>query len=187
MSDVLIPILIVMALVFGVCFLVDKGFQKLFRSKAEHRSGLSVRPSKRYASIGLIALALGIGALFAIPEEGWVMGAAGGLVLLLGIGLVTYYMTFGIFYDEEGFLYCSFGRKSRTYRYDQIQSQNLYAAAIELYLEDGKTVQLQMAMTGVLPFMDKAFYGWLRQTGRQKEDCTWFDPEKGKWFPQAEA
>ncbi len=183
----LIPVLMIVALVFGVCYLVDKGFTKLFRSKAEHRSGLSVRPSKRYASIGLIAIALGVGSMLAIPQEGWVMGAAGGVILLLGICLVVYYMTFGIYYDDDGFLYCTFGRKGRTYRYGQIQSQNLYGTAIELYLEDGNTVQLQLAMTGVFPFMDKAFHGWLRQTERQKEACTWYEPENGKWFPQAEA
>ena len=31
------------ALIFGICRLVDIGFQKLFRNKAEHLSGLAVR------------------------------------------------------------------------------------------------------------------------------------------------
>ena len=37
---------IVIALVFLICFLLDKGFTKLFRSKPQHRSGLSVQIGK---------------------------------------------------------------------------------------------------------------------------------------------
>ena len=46
-----ILILIVAALVFGICFLIDKGFTKLFRSQAEHMSGTAVRLSKRYGDL----------------------------------------------------------------------------------------------------------------------------------------
>ena len=35
-----ILVLLIAALVFGVCYLVDKGFAKLFRSQAQHMSGL---------------------------------------------------------------------------------------------------------------------------------------------------
>ena len=56
----LILILLVAAAVFGVCFLVDKAFAKLFRSKAQHRSGKAVRANKRYGLFGVILLVLGI-------------------------------------------------------------------------------------------------------------------------------
>ena len=38
-------ILLIAAAVFGLCFAVDKAFAKLFRSKAQHRSGLAIRAS----------------------------------------------------------------------------------------------------------------------------------------------
>ena len=41
-------ILLIAAAVFGLCFAVDKAFAKLFRSKAQHRSGRAVRANKRY-------------------------------------------------------------------------------------------------------------------------------------------
>ena len=41
-------ILLIAAAVFGLCFAVDKAFAKLFRSKAQHRSGMAVRANKRY-------------------------------------------------------------------------------------------------------------------------------------------
>ena len=43
-----IPTLLIAGIIFGLCYLVDKAFAKLFRSKAQHRSGLAVRANKRY-------------------------------------------------------------------------------------------------------------------------------------------
>ena len=53
-------------------------------------------------------------------------------------------------------------------------------------MTDGRTVQLQSAMDGVYPFMDKAFTMWLRQTGRRQEDCSFYDPQNSCWFPPVE-
>ena len=57
-------VLLVAAAVFGICYLVDKGFTKLFRSQQQHQSGLSVRHSKHYGSIGLVVAVLGLAAVF---------------------------------------------------------------------------------------------------------------------------
>ena len=58
-------ILLVAGAVFGICFLVDKGFTKAFRSQVQHQSGLSVRPNKKYGAFGLILVVLGLAAVFA--------------------------------------------------------------------------------------------------------------------------
>ncbi len=185
-----VAIIIIAALVFGVCFLVDKGFTKLFRSQQEHKSGLSVRLSRRYGSMGLIVAVLGLAALFAGLSQGWVMCAAGCLLVVIGIALVVYYMTFGVFYDQDTFILMTFGKSSTTYRYDQIKAQQLYNSygntLMELHMTDGRTVQLQSGMTGVYEFMDHAFAAWLRQTGRSQEDCTFYDPQNSCWFPPVE-
>ena len=55
-----VAVIIVAALVFGVCFLVDKGFTKLFRNQQQHQSGTAVRLNKRYGSIGLLIAVLGV-------------------------------------------------------------------------------------------------------------------------------
>ncbi len=187
----MIPVLIIAALTFGVCFLVDKGFSKKFRNKDQHKTGLSVRLSKKYGSFGLILIALGVAAIFsAINGNGWVLGAGGGVVLVVGIGLLVYYMTFGVFYDEDSFVLTTFGKRSTTYRYDQIRGQLLYNASgnilIELHMEDGRTVGLQAGMVGVYPFLDKAFFSWCRQRGLDSENCEFHDPEKSLWFPMME-
>ena len=183
-------VLIIAALVFGACYLIDRVFQKVFRNQQEHRSGLAVRLNKKYGSVGLIVAVLGLGAVFTGLTRGWVLSVGGGLLILVGIGLVTYYMTFGVFYDKETFVLTTFGKRSTTYAYKDIKAQQLYNSygniLIELHMMDGRSVQLQAGMTGVYDFLDHAFFAWLRQTGRKQEDCGFYDPHNSCWFPPVE-
>lgn len=184
-------IIVVCAISFGFFYLLDKGFTKVFRNKAQHASGLSVRLNKRYASIGLILVMIGLAAIFAgLNGNGFVLGIGGGIVLAIGVCLVVYYMTFGIFYDDECFVLTTFGKRSNTYHYNQIVGQLLYTTSggvlIELHMKDGRTVGLQSGMTGVYPFLDAAFTNWCRQTGRRPDDCGFHDPDNSLWFPVME-
>lgn len=185
----LLPVIIVVALTFGICFLLDFIFRKLFRNKIQHKSGLSVKASKKYAAFGLIAVSLGVAALFSAKTGLWVV-IAGSAMILLGVCLIVYFLTFGIYYDEESFIYSSFGHKNRVYKYECIIAQQLYASGanmvIELHLSDGSTLQLQSTMDGVYPFMNKAFHGWVRQNNKLIEDCKFYDPHRFSWFPDAQ-
>lgn len=185
-----ITVLVVAALVFGVCFLIDKGFTKLFRSQAQHYSGLSVRLNKKYAAFGLILFVLGLAALFAGLKQELLLLIGGAFIMAIGVGLVVYYMTFGVFYDDDTFLLTTFGKQSKVYRYGEIACQQLYnnygQIVIELHMTDGRTVQLQAAMPGVYPFLDKAFSQWCRQRGIREEDCAFHDPDNSCWFPSVE-
>ena len=186
-----ILILIMAALVFLMCWGVDKLFTKLFRSKAQHRSGMAIRASKRYGIFGVMFSVLGIlGSVTGCTGDS-VLTWAGLVVLLMGIALAVHYLSFGIFYDGESFLLCRFGRKSQEHRYEEIVSQKLYvltggSTVIELTLKDGSTVSVQSTMDGVYPFMDTAFAGWCMETGRKMEDCPFYDPSKSWWFPHEE-
>lgn len=183
-------IAIVAALTFGVCFLADKGLAKTFRGKKEHQTGLSVRQNKKYGAFGLIFVTLGIAAIFAGCSGEWVLLGGGVLVLLVGCALIISYLCFGIFYDEETFLLTTIGKKTVQYRYGQIRSQQLFDSfgnvVIELQMEDGRSVQLNHAMTGVYAFMDKAFASWCRQKGIDPESCEFHDPQNSCWFPKWE-
>lgn len=185
-----VPILIIAALTFGICFLLDKGFQKTFRGKAQHISGLSVRLNKRYATFGIILLILGISAVFAGLGKSVVLLVGGPLVALMGIGLIVYYMTFGVFYDEKGFILTTFGKRSTTYQYNQIAGQLLYNASgnvlIELHMKDGRSVNLQSTMTGAYAFLDYAFEKWCHQTAKNPAECDFHDPDNCLWFPMME-
>lgn len=185
-----IAMIIVAAITFAVCFALDKGFQKAFRGKPQHKTGLSVRLNKKYGAFGLVFVMLGIAAVFAGWSESWVLTAGGGVIGLIGVGLVVYYMTFSLFYDEESFVLTTFGKPSKTYCFADIQRQQLYNnyghILIELHMTDGRAVQLQAGMIGVYPFLEKAFAGWCRQKGIRQEDCSFYDPRNSCWFPSGE-
>ncbi len=183
----ILSVLLVAAVVFGICFLADKGFTKTFRDKAQHQSGLSVRPNKKYGAFGLILVVVGLGALFAGLQSDTVLLVGSCFVILLGICLVVYYLSTGLFYDEESFLYTTFGKKSLTYHYRDIQSQQLYNAQgnlmVELYMTDGKSVHVHGNMNGAFDFLDHAFFRWCDQRGITAEDCPFHDPSNSCWFP----
>lgn len=175
-----------------LCWLVDKGFEKTFRNKPQHVSGKSVRLNKYYGVGGLLLTVLGISSLFSGTVNDTKLLIFGGILLIVvGIALIVYYMTFGVFYDNDSFVLTTFGKRSTTYRYKDIQSQQLYrnqggSILIELYLVDGRSVQLQSTMKDVYDFMDTAFAGWCHQRGLKKEDCTFYDPDNSCWFPTVE-
>ncbi|MBU5452286.1 hypothetical protein KQI10_03745 [Pseudoflavonifractor sp. MSJ-30] len=182
------------ALVFGVCRLVDIGFQKLFRNKAEHLSGKAVRVNKRYGVFGVILSAVGIAAIVTgFKGTGdQVLLWGGVIVFLLGVSLAVYYLGFGIFYGEDTFLVSTLFKKSASYPYSAIVSQKLYLITggnivVELQLENGKTVSLQSTMEGVYPFLDTAFQRWCAQKGLDPDSCDFHDPQKSWWFPHEEA
>ena len=184
-------IIIIAAVTFGVCFLVDKGFTKLFRNREQHKSGLAVKLNKRYATIGLILAFLGTAAIFTGLKEGKSLLIGGIVVVLMGIGLIVYYLTFGVYYDDNSFILASFGKKSETYSFRDIKEQRLYtvtggSSVVELHLTDGRALSLHSTMEGTYPFLDHAFYAWCRQTGRNPEECDFHDPSKSCWFPGVE-
>lgn len=187
----IIAVLLIAAAVFGVCYLVDKGFTKLFRNQSQHHSGKAVRLNKRYGSIGLLLAVFGLAVLFAGLPGNWLFIVASIIFMIVGIGLVVFYMTFGVFYDDESFVLTTFGKKSTTYAYKDIQGQQLYVMTggnivVEIYMNDGRTFQLQSAMKGTYAFLDKAFFAWLRQTGKKQEECDFYDPQNSCWFPKVE-
>ena len=185
-----IPILLFAGIVFGICFLADKGFRRLFRSKSQHASGLAVRSSKRNGLFGIGLITLGVAALI-FNQGNLLMLIAGVIVLLSGLSFSAYYLSFGIFYDQDSFLCTGLFKKSRTYRFADIRSQQLYtltggSTLIELTMADGSAVQVQSSMEGAYPFLDAAFTGWCTQTGRIPEDCDFYDPANSCWFPKTE-
>ena len=184
-------ILLIAAAVFGLCFAVDKAFAKLFRSKAQHRSGMAVRANKRYGLFGVILSVLGVMAICVGISDGSVLLWGGIVVLLMGAALAVYYLSFGVFYDGETFLLSRFGKKEVTYRFSDIKGQKLYLVQggnviIELHMADGGTVSLQSTMDGVYPFLDTAFAAWCLQTGRDPQSCDFHDPSQSLWFPTVE-
>ncbi len=183
-------LLLVVGGTFLLCYLLDRGFTKVFRNKPQHESGRAVRLNKKYGAAGLVLAVLGVAAIFNGIGKMRVLTFGGAVLIVVGVGLIVYYLSFGVFYDDDSFVLTTFGKKSQTYAYRQIKAQQLYNSygniLIELHLEDGRTLQLQAGMVGVYPFLDTAFSGWLKQTGKRKEDCGFYDPDNSCWFPAME-
>ena len=186
-----VTVIIAAALTFGICFLVDKGYTRLFRSKQQHKSGLQVRLSKRYASIGLVLCILGILAVFTGVGGETVLLIGGGIVIFIGCALIGHYMSFGVYYDADSFIVTAFGKKNPVYRFGDIRHQKLYmiqggSIVVELHMADGSAVSIHTSMEGAYPFLDHAFNAWCRQTDQDPEDCTFHDPGNHLWFPNEE-
>ncbi len=182
--------ILVIILTLGLCYGLDKGFAKLFRGKVQHSTGLAVRVNKRYATAGILLCVLGIAAIVVGLGESAVLIWGGGFIIVMGIAMIVYYLSFGVFYDEDSLIVSGFGKPSRTYYFREIKNQQLYNSygniVIELYFYDGKSVQLHRGMTGVDEFMDAAFAGWLQQRGKTVQDCPFHDPDNSCWFPPVE-
>lgn len=180
-------VLLVAALVFGVCALLDKAFTKTFRNSRQHKSGNAVRLSKRYGSMGLIVAVLGIASVLAGIPDNLLLLIGGAFLILVGVAFVVYYLSFGVFYDDDGFLLAVFGRKSKTYQFKDICTQKLYNSygniVVELHLSDERSVQLHGNMEGTTAFLNYAFSKWLEQTGTDKGDCDFHNPNNSCWFP----
>ena len=184
-------IVIAIALTFCACYFVDKGYTKLFRSKQQHKSGLQVRVSKRYASIGLILCILGLLAILTGVGGESVLLIGGFIVLCIGCCLVGHYLSFGIFYDADTFIVTAFGKKNPVYRFRDIRHQKLYliqggSIVVELHMTDGSAVSVHTAMEGAYPFLDHAFAAWCRQKQLDPESCSFHDPRNHLWFPGEE-
>ena len=184
-------ILLLAAAVFGLCFLIDKGYAKLFRNKQQHRSGLSVRQNKRYGSMGFVLMAIGVAALVSAAGNRAVL--IGGIILiLLGAGLTVFYLTSGIYYDDESFLVETLGKKPSTHFYRDICFQQLYTmqgggSIVELHMKDGSAVQVVSTMPDYDKFLNHAFARWCVQRGIDPENCEFHDVTNSCWFPEKEA
>ena len=180
--------ILVAVVTFGICYLFDKSFQNYFRNKKQHRSGIAVRLNKMYSIAGVLLCVLGVIAVVNGAVENNILLYGGLLVLLVGVSLCIYHLSFGIFYDEDSFVYTAFGKKDISYRYRDILPQKLYvitggSIVVELHMTDGKAVSVQSNMNGAYPFLDAAFNGWCRQKGVEPESCQFHDPANHLWFP----
>ena len=184
------PALIVIIATFALCWFADKGFHKLFRSKPQHISGKAVHLGKFYSLGGLIFSVLGVFSVIVGISASVLLIVGGAVVFAVGVFLIVYYLSFGVYYDDDTFLVTGIGRKSGTYYYRDIEKQQLYNnrgnTLIELHMKDGTGVQLQSGMTNVYDFMDTAFSGWCTQRGIQRENCDFYDPDNSCWFPTVE-
>ncbi len=187
----LVSTLLLAGIVFGLCYLIDKGFQKLFRNRKQHQSGKSVRLNRNFGITAVLLCFIGAVSVITSGFQPGVLLFGGAAVLLGGLVVCLYLLQFGIYYDEEGILVTTLGKPSVTYAYRDILGQRLYVVTgksivVELHMANGKTVAVQTNMEGAYGFLDEAFSRWCSQTGRDPDTCDFHDPANHLWFPKTE-
>ena len=181
--------ILLVAVIFGLVALVDLLLKKLFPQNETIKRGNAVRMPRYSSILGLIMTLLAVIALLFLPLEGETLLWIGCIVvLLMGVYLLVNYNRFGIFYDEEQFIYRALTKKAKTYRYAEIESQRSFIAKSGyntiLYVA-GDEIQLYGAMQGLGSFLNKAFFRWCDQKGIDP-DTVENDPAALVFFPAPE-
>lgn len=181
-------LLIFMALIFGICALVDWGIKKLFPKTPLETSKHVVRQPRRGAIWGIILTIFPIVVLlFWMPAGGDTVLLIGCIsALLFGAVLLVNYASFAIYYDDETFLYKDLRHKKTVYHYTQITGQQSLvtrAGVSTMLFVAGETIELSEAMQGVRDFLSKAFYRWCEEKGIDP-DSVENNPEYLTYFPE---
>lgn len=175
-----------MALVFGLCFLVDKLWQRHKRVAVSDIEPNRVRLPRSNNIFGALLAVGGFALLlFIAPIEGGIWWFLSIAVLLIGLFLLVNFLATGIDYDEAGFTYRRLGRRSQTFTYDQIRGQRSFAnrAGVNVLLYAGdEDIYLYSAMKGTRGFMQTAFNGWCIANGIDPEEVSPPNPENMIWF-----
>lgn len=186
-------VLIICAVVFLVCFLIDLLLKAIFPKSRLEKSKQVVRPPRRSVVFGIILTFLGAAVLIRkLPEADDVLLLIGaGVAMIFGVILLCTYFSFSIFYDEEGFLYRAWGKGKKEFRYSQIRGQRslMTRGGINTILFVGdEEINLYSAMQNLNAFLNKAFFKWCAAKGIDPDSIennprmvTYFpDPEQGE-------
>ena len=174
------------AVIFLICFLIDKLIQKLF-PKHELEKSKTVVPPRKSAVFGVLLLVFPLMALlFWMPEEGDTLlticcvGA-----MLMGAFLLVTYFSVSIYYGEDGFLYKTLRGGKKEYRYKDIRGQRsvMTRGGINTILFVGKDeINLYSAMQNLNPFLKHAFFRWCEANGIDPDSIE-NNPRMFTWFP----
>lgn len=183
-------LLIICAVVFLLCFLIDLLLKKLFPKEAIEKGKQVVRLPRRGAIFGVILVFTALVVFVRIlPQKMDTLLLIGGIAaLLLGAVLLVNYCSFAIYYDEETFLYKDFRHKKTLYHYSQIRGQRsmLTRSGVNTLLFVGEeSLQLYSAMQGLDSFLNKAFFRWCAVKGIDP-DSVENNPAMLTYFPDPE-
>lgn len=182
-------LLILCALVFLVCWLVDLGLRKLFPKTELEKGKNVVRPSRKNAIFGVVlTFAAAAVALFRLTEEPDVLLTVGcAVAFVMGVILLVTYFSFAIYYDDEKFLLVE-RRKKREFRYDEIRGQRTLMTRggynSILFAGDAE-INLYSSMQNVNVFLGKAFFRWCDAKGIDPDGIE-NNPRMMTWFPDPE-
>ena len=187
----LILVVAICAFVFLICFLIDTLFKLIFPKSKLEKSKQAVRPPRRSAVIGVILTFAGAAMLVKLlPEKTDVLFLIGSIVaIIFGVILLCTYFSVVIYYDDEGFLYKSWGHGKKEFRYSQIKGQRslLTRGGVNTILFVGdEEINLYSAMQNLNAFLSKAFFKWCAARGIDP-DSVENNPRMATYFPDPDS
>ena len=184
-------LLLLCAVVFLACFLIDKLFALIFPKSKTEKSGNVVRLPRRNAIAGVLLIFVPLTVLlFFIPEGGDTLMTVGCVIaIVLGVILLVNYLSFAIYYDDEGFVYKDLRRKKTSYHYSQIRGQRSVmtrSGVNSILFVANDEINIYSTMQNLNAFLNKAFYKWCEvkqidpaSVENNPRMFTWFpDPDK---------
>ena len=163
-------VLIVCAVVFLICFLIDTLFKVIFPKSKLEKSKQVVRPPRKSAVAGVILTFAGVAVLIknlaGTPDTLFLIGSI--VAIIFGVILLCTYFSVVIYFDDEGFLYKAWGHGKKEFRYSQIRGQRslLTRGGVNTILFVGdEEINLYSAMQNLNAFLSKAFFKWCAVKG----------------------
>lgn len=158
--------ILLIAAIFGLVALVDFVIGRLFPKKEIQKTGNTVRLPRYSSILGLMMTLLALFALLFLDlSENTALAVGCVVVLIMGIFLLVNFWRFGIWYDEEKFVYRTLTKREKTYYYKDITGQQAILAKSGVnttLFVGGDALELYESMQGLGNFLSKAFYAWCR-------------------------
>ena len=172
-----------MALIFGLCFGIDRLCRKLFPKDSRK----AVRLPRRSVIFGILLTFVAFAFLLMAWSQMAVYLRIGSfIVLIMGIFLLVQYFSFSIHYDGEGFTCRTLGKKPLHSTYADILGQKSIIARSgvnsTLYTKNGE-VPIFSAQIGVQDFLKTAFAAWC-EAGGIDPDTVENNPAYFTYFPE---
>lgn len=178
--------LLLIAVIFGLVALCDFVFGKLFPKAKVKKTAKAVRMPRYSFIVGILIVFLGVIGLLFYTKADLFLRIGMVIAMIMGLYMAVNYMSFGIFYDDEGFTYRTLTKKTITFRYEDITGQRSFLARsglnTSLFVGEDE-IPLNGSMQGVSDFMNCAFFAWCHQTGRDP-DAQEYDPRTLRYFPE---
>ena len=178
--------LLLIAVIFGLVALVDFVFGKLFPKSKVKKTAKAVRMPRYSFIVGILIVFLCVIGLLFYTQADLFLRIGMVIAMVMGLYMAVNYISFGIFYDDEGFTYRTLSKKAVTFRYADITGQRSFLArsGLNVTLLAGETeIPLNGSMQGLSDFMNCAFFAWCRQTGLDP-DTQEYDPSTLHYFPE---
>ena len=170
-------------LIFGACFLVDRGVAALKGRVGQ--SGVVRMPLRYPVLAGALILGAAVLAFTAWQRKSLLYGLAAGVFAAVALYALYAYCTTGIRYGETGFTFRR-GRLRRTFQFVDISGQRVAitrrGCCLVLCLGEAEVV-LYSNMQGFSPFLEAAYLAWCQAKQLDPQAQDFHNPADYRWFP----